>query len=103
MDDFLKINNMIKKIKLYFNMVRTIRIQQELISWLATYNKVMQDELAETASIAHVHGWRSTKFEIGVKCRKTISKLTDKLYGKEDRKTEGEGISPKDLFQNEKK
>ena len=84
-------------------MVRTIKIQQELISWLATYNKVMQDELAETAGIAHAHGWRSTKWEVGTKCRKTIAKLTNELYETKDRETEGEGISPKDLFQNENK
>jgi len=94
---------MIKKIKLYFKTARTIKIQQELISWLATYNKVMQDELAETGGLAHAHGWRSTRWEAGIKCRKMIKTLTDKLYGKEDRETEGESLSPKDLFQNENK
>ena len=94
---------MIKKIKLYFNQVHTIRIQQELISWLAAYNKIMGDEVRECAGIAHAHGWRSTRWDAGNKCRKMIAKLTNKLYGTKDREIEGESLSPTDLFQNENK
>ena len=84
-------------------MALTIKRQQELISWLATYNKIMGDELKETAGLAHAHGWRSTRWDAGNKCRKMIKELTNKLYGKENRETKGESLSPTDLFQNENK
>jgi hypothetical protein len=73
---------MIKKLQIYFRQLITIKRQQELISWLAAYIKIMQEELAETAGIAHANGWRTQRYVAGRNCRKKIEELTKKLYEK---------------------
>lgn len=39
------------------------------------YLKLIGDELDELASIASVHGWKTTRHEAGVKARETINRL----------------------------
>ena len=53
-------------VKYYVNLIR------EYISFL-------NEELTELASIASVHGWKSSRYKIGVKKRKELSKFTEKF------------------------
>ncbi len=41
------------------------------------YIKLLRDKLNETVGIAHVHGWRSSRYKEGVKLRKKITKLKE--------------------------
>jgi hypothetical protein len=47
----------------------------ELKAAYEDYIKLLGDELNDTVSIASAHGWKSTRYEQGVKCREAIAKL----------------------------
>ncbi len=49
--------------------------KEELIKALKEYNKLLSDELDDSASMAFVHGWRSKRVEKGNELRERISKL----------------------------
>ena len=53
--------------------------RDELIAALEKYNELLSDELSELVSLAAVHGWRSTRFEEGVRQRAEIEILKAKI------------------------
>ena len=52
---------------------------KELVSWLALYNKILGEEVAELVPYAVKQGWVSKRHAPGKKCRERISELTQKL------------------------
>lgn len=56
-----------------------IQTQSELVSWLALYNKILGEEIAELVPYATARGWVSSRHKVGLKCREKISELTQKL------------------------
>jgi hypothetical protein len=53
---------------------------EELVKVLENYNQLLSDECSSLVGMAAVHGWKSDRFEAGVKCREEISNLK-KEYG----------------------
>ena len=43
------------------------------------YNKFLSDELNEVVTIAHIHGWRSNRFEQGKQMRDELASLRQQL------------------------
>lgn len=48
---------------------------QDLVNALDNYIKILGEEAGETAVIAHIHGWRSTRFQEGEILRRQIKQL----------------------------
>ena len=56
-----------------------VAVYEKLVKALDNYISVLGNELADVVSIASVHGWRSTRYDEGVKARKRIAGLRDQL------------------------
>ena len=48
---------------------------KDIVDAYEEYLKVLNAELSELYSLAHVHGWRSSRVEDGKACREKIAKL----------------------------
>ena len=57
---------------------------EKLVSWLALYNKILQEEVAELVPYAVKQGWVSKRHEAGKKCRDKIIELTRALEEKKN-------------------
>ena len=55
----------------------------ELITALEEYVELLSDEITELAGLASVHGWKSSRYKQGVKCREKILKLKILIYYEE--------------------
>ena len=51
----------------------------ELIKKQDEYIELIREELGEIALIAHLHGWRSTRYDVGVKFRAEIEALKKEI------------------------
>jgi hypothetical protein len=63
------------------NMAPIIRQQAlaEAAKVYEPYIKLLSDELESMITIASAHGWQSTRYEQGVKCREAIAKLHESM------------------------
>lgn len=62
-----------------------VKTYKELTSWLALYNKILSEEIAELVPYAVKEGWVSKRHEAGKKCRDRISELTQELKLKDNK------------------
>lgn len=58
---------------------RSQDLNNDYIEVLEQYNSLLGEELKETVTIASVHGWKSSRYEQGVKLIKEMSELSIKL------------------------
>lgn len=54
-------------------------ILKEIIEAQKEYIKILSDELNELTPLAYVHGWRTTRYEMGKAVREKISQLESKI------------------------
>jgi len=56
-----------------------IEILLALVEAQDEYNKLISEEAQDLVVMASIHGWKSTKYEEGVKMREKITRLRNKL------------------------
>lgn len=61
---------------------RKVKIYKQLVSCLAQYTMLLQEENKSMLGLAHSHGWRSTEEAIatGIRLRAEITRLTKEIY-----------------------
>jgi hypothetical protein len=64
--------------------------RDELIAALEKYNELLGNECSELVGLAAVHGWRSTRFEEGVRQRAEIEILKTKIINENPPTTSGD-------------
>lgn len=62
---------------------KSTELLTELLETTTEYIDLLHEELAETAQIASVHGWKSSRHLQGVKIRVKIDELKRKIKGVE--------------------
>jgi hypothetical protein len=58
---------------------QNINVSDNYNEILENYNSLLVEELTETVTIASVHGWKSSRYEQGVKLREKMNELSIKL------------------------
>lgn len=53
----------------------------DLINTYDKYIKLLIEEISELAVFAKTHGWRSTRYEQGIKMRKEIERIKNIVIG----------------------
>ena len=57
---------------------------KKLVNAYDAYTKLLTDELSELIPIATIHGWKSTRYEEGLRLRTEISDIKKNILGKSD-------------------
>ena len=73
---------MTERRKLWEDVLAQDQRRRSLLILLLDYIDLLGAELDETALVAHVHGWRSTRHEEGNRLRAEIEKYVEKPAGK---------------------
>ena len=55
--------------------------RKELSDAYDEYIKLLGDENSELTGLAFAHGWKSTRYQAGIDCRKKIEQLKQKYGG----------------------
>lgn len=53
----------------------TEKAMQKLLDLQSEYIKLLGDELEEVVPIASIHGWKSSRYEAGLKLREEIKQV----------------------------
>jgi len=61
-----------------------IKLYKQLVQKLEEYIKLLGEEVSEVAVLAHIHGWSSSRVEEGIKRRKEIEELKEKINSKKE-------------------
>jgi len=59
---------------------------EELIAAQEEYIKMLGEELDEIAILSYIHGWRSSRFEIGEKMRERIENAKESIKNTKNEK-----------------
>ncbi len=54
---------------------------KEMFEVYDNYLNLLGEELNELVPLAHVHGWKTHRYELGVECRRKIDELKSKHLG----------------------
>jgi ATP-dependent protease Clp ATPase subunit len=69
--------------KYYENKIAEARSQafRDAMAVYEPYIKLLIEEINELIPLAMVHGWKSSRYDAGIKCRKDIANLSGQLRG----------------------